>query len=217
MQTSFKQLGVLLIQSLVFWALAFLLFAIIRYNGLKEELAIFIDEPLDLPTFFWYKYALFIGVIIGVFYAVIEFLFEKFLNKRLVLGVNVISKTLIYFVFIIGSLSMISIFVEDQLDIDLPNDLGWWSVNKLFWNTVIYFLVASIVFSFIKIANDKFGRGTFFYMLIGKYRKPQEEKRILMFLDLKDSTAIAESLGHTKYSQFIQDCFLDLNRILNKF
>ncbi len=35
-----------------------------------------------------------------------------------------------------------------------------------------------------------------------------------MFLDLKDSTTIAEQLGHHKYSQFIQDCFFDLNDVV---
>ena len=38
-----------------------------------------------------------------------------------------------------------------------------------------------------------------------------------MFLDLKDSTTIAESLGHFKYSQFIQDCFYDLNDVVPKY
>ena len=37
-----------------------------------------------------------------------------------------------------------------------------------------------------------------------------EEKRIFMFLDLRSSTFIAEKLGHKLYSEFIQDCFLDL-------
>ena len=38
-----------------------------------------------------------------------------------------------------------------------------------------------------------------------------------MFLDLKDSTTIAEKLGHFKYSQLIQDCFFDLNEVVPKF
>ncbi len=32
-----------------------------------------------------------------------------------------------------------------------------------------------------------------------------------MFVDLKNSTSIAEELGHIRYSQFIQDCFFDLH------
>ena len=35
-----------------------------------------------------------------------------------------------------------------------------------------------------------------------------------MFLDLKDSTTIAERLGHIIYSKLLQQCFLDLNRLI---
>ena len=51
-------------------------------------------------------------------------------------------------------------------------------------------------------------------MLLGTYKKPKEEKRVFMFLDLKSSTTIAETLGHFKYSQLIQDSFYDLNDIV---
>ncbi|MEM9328232.1 MAG: adenylate/guanylate cyclase domain-containing protein, partial [Bacteroidota bacterium] len=54
-------------------------------------------------------------------------------------------------------------------------------------------------------------------ILLGKYRTPKEEERIFMFLDLKNSTSIAERLGHLKYSQFIQDCFYDLNLVVFKY
>ena len=54
----------------------------------------------------------------------------------------------------------------------------------------------------------------FFKILIGRYRNPKEEKRIFMFLDLKNSTTIAEKLGHHVYCRFIQDCFLDLNEVV---
>ena len=57
----------------------------------------------------------------------------------------------------------------------------------------------------------------FLKIFFGKYRSPKEEKRIFMFLDLKSSTSMAETLGHYKYSQLIQDCFLDLNLIIRKY
>jgi len=37
------------------------------------------------------------------------------------------------------------------------------------------------------------------------FLKPKEEKRIILFIDLKDSTPIAEKLGHKKYFFFIRD------------
>ena len=53
--------------------------------------------------------------------------------------------------------------------------------------------------------NEKYSRGVFFNIMIGKYLQPQEERRIIMFLDLKDSTPIAEKLGHKEYFKFIRD------------
>ncbi len=54
-------------------------------------------------------------------------------------------------------------------------------------------------------------------MLLGKYKKPKEEERILMCVDLKDSAKIAEHLGHSVYSRFIQECYKDLNKVLRKY
>lgn len=211
------RLIVLLIQSLVFWTFAFFLFSFIKYNGLEEELKIYTDDVLYLPVAEFYQFAILLGIVIGVFYALIEFLFDIYFSNKLALGVTLIIRSLIYFVLIVIVLSIFTILIEEQIDIDLPNERGWWHENHFFWNTILYFVVSSIIFSLIKIANDKFGSGVFINMLLGKYRKPKEEERILMFIDLKDSTKIAEKLGHVLYSKFIQDCFIDLNNVLRKY
>ncbi|WP_299362869.1 adenylate/guanylate cyclase domain-containing protein [Winogradskyella sp.] len=206
----------LFFSSLLYWLLAFMFFVAIRYNGLVDELAVYTDEDLGLPILAFYSYGIILGLVLGVFYAIIEYLFDEFLSKKLSLGVSLIAKSFIYLILIIIVLSLMSFRIEEHIDIDLPNDRGWWRTDPFFWNTVIYFITASIVFSLIRIANDKFGRGMFINILLGKYRKPREEERILMFLDLKDSTKIAEQIGHIRYSKFIQDCFRDLNGVLNK-
>ncbi|MEM1321079.1 MAG: hypothetical protein AAGG75_12570 [Bacteroidota bacterium] len=104
------------------------------------------------------------------------------------------------FDFILRMLSSIS-----GLSFDL--ELGWWFSDRAFWSYLFYILIASFVFSMLVIITDKFGRGVFLKLLIGRYKNPKEEWRIFMFLDLKSSTALAEQLGHFKYSQLIQDCF----------
>jgi adenylate cyclase len=53
--------------------------------------------------------------------------------------------------------------------------------------------------------NNKYSQGVFFNIIIGKYLQPREEKRIIMFIDLKNSTPIAEKLGHKDYFKFIRD------------
>jgi len=53
--------------------------------------------------------------------------------------------------------------------------------------------------------NEKYSKGVFLNIMLGKYLQPREEERIIMFLDLKDSTPIAEKLGHKEYFKFIRD------------
>jgi adenylate cyclase len=53
--------------------------------------------------------------------------------------------------------------------------------------------------------NQKYSQGVFFNIIMGKYLQPREEKRIIMFIDLKNSTPIAEKLGHKEYFKFIRD------------
>lgn len=65
-----------------------------------------------------------------------------------------------------------------------------------------------LLFLFTQLAievNQKYSPGVFFDIMIGKYLQPREERRIIMFLDLKDSTPIAEKLGHKEYFKFIRD------------
>jgi adenylate cyclase len=64
-----------------------------------------------------------------------------------------------------------------------------------------------LTFSLLQVIVEmikKFSPGVFFDVLLGKYRFPRTEKRIVMFIDLKDSTPIAEKLGHVDYFKFIR-------------
>ncbi len=59
--------------------------------------------------------------------------------------------------------------------------------------------------------NHKYSQGVFFNIIVGKYLQPREEKRIIMFVDLKNSTPIAEKLGHKEYFKFIRDVIFCLS------
>jgi adenylate cyclase len=74
---------------------------------------------------------------------------------------------------------------------------------------LIYSFFMTLVINFILQVNKKFGPGVLLPLLLGKYRNPKEEERIFMFMDLKSSTTIAESIGHLHYSRFIRQQFRD--------
>ena len=74
-----------------------------------------------------------------------------------------------------------------------------WLIKKLpGW--LLTFSLLQVVIEVIK----KYSPDIFFDVLLGRYRHPKVEKRIVMFLDLKDSTPIAEKLGHVEYFKFIR-------------
>ena len=204
----------LLFQTVIFWIIAFCIFICIRYFAIGAEEGIIVTDYhiSDILAF-----GILLGLLVGTLFAIVEFLFDKFLSKNLSLALVLFEKFVIYLIGIILSLNYVFPLAEYELNINLTTQDGWWKTSRIFWIIISYFLICSIIFSFIKIANEKFGRGVFFNFLIGKYRKPREEKRIFMFLDLQSSTTIAEQIGHYSYSELIQDCFYDLNRIVNKY
>ena len=216
MNRTFKAFLKFFIISVIYWVCAFLLFIAIRYNGLEQELFFYLDETLIFPTQAFYEFAVVLGVITGVLYTFIETITD-FLTDKLALGLTIILKSILYFIIMIVLLSKTFILIEQQSDIDLHNEGDWWHTNLFFWNTIIFFVIASLVFQLIRIAIVRFGQGNFISILLGKYKRPREEEHTLMFIDLKDSTVIAEKLGHNNYSQFIQDCFTDLDKVLTKY
>jgi adenylate cyclase len=75
-----------------------------------------------------------------------------------------------------------------------------WLLQK-FPEWVILFILTQLI---IEI-NEKYSPGVFVDIVLGRYVQPKDEKRIIMFIDLKDSTTIAEKLGHKEYFKFIRD------------
>ena len=81
---------------------------------------------------------------------------------------------------------------------------------------IVYGGIVSLIISFIKQVDSKAGPGNLFSLLVGKYQSPKVEDRLFMFLDLKNATPYAEKLGHYKYSRMLQDCFLDITKVISK-
>lgn len=76
----------------------------------------------------------------------------------------------------------------------------YWLLEKM----PSWFLIFFVTQLLIEI-TQKYSPGIFLDIFFGKYVHPRIEKRIVMFIDLKDSTPIAEKLGHQDYFRFIRD------------
>lgn len=76
---------------------------------------------------------------------------------------------------------------------------------KLLLQKIIYWMTLFIITQLYIEINEKYSPGVFIDIITGKYMQPKIEKRIIMFIDLKDSTPIAEKLGHIENFKFIRD------------
>ena len=144
---------------------------------------------------------------------IMSYLFVYRLKKLLrnyPLWANFILKSLI----LLGSALIISFFIQfvsftlvSGLSADAASDkiLAYALHKSWLLQKIIYWIVIFFVTQLFLLINERYSPGVFLDIFLGKYTQPKIEKRIIMFMDLKDSTPIAEKLGHQLYFKFIRD------------
>jgi adenylate cyclase len=100
--------------------------------------------------------------------------------------------------------------LEDYFQFLVKTRFPWY----FYLGGISFFVLSTMLINFISLMNRKFGPGQMWLIFLGKYSKPITENRIFMFLDLKDSTTIAEKLGHIIYSKLLQQVFLDMSKLI---
>ena len=157
------------------------------------------------------------GFLFGTVFYFVYWLTENTNLRKKSFGRLMVIKTFLYLVgfvltFIIVFTVLLTLDVTPIRGIkDIINAISSWTFYAAFGTFLTLF---SIIINFILEVSKKYGPGNLWNMFMGKYHQPVIENRIFMFLDLKDSTAYAEQLGHIKYSSLIQTCFLYLNEIV---
>lgn len=120
------------------------------------------------------------------------------LKTLLLLGVAFFTSALVFFAHYL--------FIKDMTLAAAMDSFTHYLTNTSFFIDSIFSWLVILLFTQIIIEVDqKYSPGVFWKVLTGAYIKPKTEKRIIMFLDLKDSTPIAEQLGHEQYFAFIKD------------
>lgn len=157
------------------------------------------------------------GFLFGSIFYFVYWLTENTSLRNKSFGRLMLLKTTLYLIgFIIAFMVVFAVLLS--MDVtplrgikDIIHTLSSWTFYAAFGTFLTLF---SVIINFFLEVSKKYGPGNLWHMFLGKYHKPVIEYRIFMFLDLKDSTAYAEKLGHIKYSNLIQKCFLFLNEIV---
>ena len=164
----------------------------------------------------------FIALIIGLLIGSIEILYFHSLFNRMSFFRKIIYKTTIYIAIIIGFLLLIGA-VYNAIELkkgifhnEVLNNVWIFFSSLSFWSVTVY-VAAIIGFSlFYTEVSENLGQGVLNNFFAGKYHSPVEEERIFMFLDMKSSTAIAESMGHARYFEMLKEYFSDLTNPIIK-
>lgn len=157
------------------------------------------------------------GFIFGTAFTLINYAADNSSIRKLSFGKIILFKSLFYFLTLV--VASIIIYITFKAAGIIPRGITYDTYTKQMPNE---FMIASLIFlaffiilnNFMIQVNKKFGPGSLLKMLTGKYHKPVDEERVFMFIDMKDSTTIAEHLGHNEYSRLLQTCYHDLTEVV---
>jgi adenylate cyclase len=199
------------------WVISANVFIILKAWGVPDQTGYLIFSKPD-NLFLAHVMASSMGLLIGIILAIVDDLRLNSRLRRRGFGAAILVKGAAYLFTIILVVLAISFAFLFILGSDLEEALHRhkaFASSSYFVTIVVYGGIVSLVASFIRQIDSKFGPGNLLNMLIGKYQRPKAEDRIFMFLDLKNATPYAEKLGHFKYSRMLQDCFHDITKVIN--
>ncbi|MFT3933421.1 MAG: adenylate/guanylate cyclase domain-containing protein [Chitinophagaceae bacterium] len=162
--------------------------------------------------------ALVTGLLTGVleiFYFNKRFVHRPFIQKLLL-------KSFIYLGILLSFLLLLTASANAGVNASFFSKQVWsnvWSfvTNIAFVSVLLYITSIILVAQFYAEVREHIGQGVLNNFFTGKYHTPKEEERIFMFLDMKSSTTIAESLGHIRYFEMLRSYYTDLSNPIIDF
>ena len=172
-------------------------------------------NPEASVTMSWpvFIFASLTSILVGLLIGLIELVLleKKFRNYSFTR--KVIAKFLIYLSLMMVIMAMafpmassIELSASPFDDIIIEKTVNFFQ-SEVFTNTVVQISFQVLLCLLYAAISENLGHNVLSNFFTGKYHTPKEEKRIFMFLDMKDSTSIAEQLGHKKYFNLLQDYY----------
>jgi adenylate cyclase len=198
---------------------SFFFLAMVRYLLHQLQLSA-VAEQDELARYMISNYQYLESALFGLFFGTAAFILNRLTDRtylnRFHYGIIILVKTGSYFlavllVFILMAVLLIGAgIIPDNYRRAFQGEIP----IQFIMVSVLFFVTSAAFINFIALMGRRFGPGNLWGMFIGRYHHPVVEYRLFMFLDLADSTAIAERLGHLEYSRLLQDVFADLNGLL---
>jgi len=164
---------------------------------------------------------LFIGLLFGITNGILEVFIFKQKFRRINFGYTVILKTILFVAAFITTVTLF-ILIKNYLfaslgifEKPLETEITGFFNSPVFYKHGIYAVLFSFGINFFLQVDKKMGKNVLLNLFFGRFHRPRRQERIIMFVDLTSSTAIAEKIGDHKYSAFLKDFFYDLDEIIS--
>lgn len=160
------------------------------------------------------------GIAIGGLIPVVMIWYTEKIFKRYLIKIHLLLllliNTLVNLVVIMGiALFFVGLFYRRGNFAEMFSDPGN-ILNRYYYIGLAFGLALSLGFNFFAILNNLIGRRILGRLFIGMYRHPREVDRVFMFIDINESTTIAEKIGHLKFMSLVNDFFFDLTESVHK-
>jgi adenylate cyclase len=158
------------------------------------------------------------GILIGGLIGIINRIIETQQLRSKPVGQVVLFRTVLYLVSLSVVFGMIFlVYVTLIRSREVLANVFQAITPRYMWSFIIYFVLVVGAINFALEVERVVGPGNLWRLLVGSYRRPREEERVFLFMDLKGSTTIAEKLGHQQYSEFLQECYRDLTQVIIRY
>lgn len=127
-------------------------------------------------------------------------------------------RVVVWFMMLFFFIMLLVIWLNvDTYETIFPHSLyDFFATRKLFEFLAIA-LAVSLFSNFMDELHRKLGRDAIYNLVLGKYHQVKQEERLFLFIDLNDSTDIAEEMGELEYSHFLQDYFYDISEPIARY
>ncbi len=195
------------------WTISLSLMVLNRNYGIDYILFGKTARLIQISSMLWI--ITFTGIFLGITSSLFEFYFSGKKLGKLSHGVAILIKAMVYILLLLA-VGVIVYKGIDYFNIEFiyESTLGDFLFSFKFLPMFLYLLFTSLFINVLIHVERILGRGNLVRFITGKYLKPIEVDRIFMFLDVNDSTKLAEEWGHLKMSAFLQDFFTDLSELI---
>lgn len=169
------------------------------------------DQIQDIPL------TIYFGILFGLLLGIVDDIMRYSSISKWQYIYRTIIKTL-SIPFIVWLIILVIALFHNLDNTDLFNDGKEDTISSYFIHLIEshvildVFIVAFMITIFNEI-NLILGDSFIYNYIIGNVKGPVKEERIFMFLDLKDSTTIAEEIGDIKFYELLNDCYITLGKV----